>query len=127
MRILMIAIAALLLPLWLSGCSTQRVTGPEEVHANDNQFDPVSLKVKENDKVKWTNHGQNTHSVVIHKAGDSITTLKKDTDLAVGTSTEYTFAEEGTYHVYCKYHSGGTTGNFGTGMVMTVTVEETRV
>lgn len=127
MRILMIAIAAMLLPLWLSGCSTQRVTGPEEVHANDNQFDPVSLKVKENDKVKWTNHGQNTHTVTIHKVGDPITTLKKDTTLDVGASTEYTFPEEGTYHVYCKYHSQGSTGMFSSGMVMTVTVEETRV
>lgn len=127
MRKAIVAVAALWLALVLSGCSTQRVTGPEDVHALDNRYDPVSFTIKENDKVKWTNHGQNPHTVTIHKAGDSFTTTKKDTPIAVGTSTEFTFTEEGTYHVYCKNHSAGAAGSFNDGMVMTVTVEETGI
>jgi len=97
-------------------------SGGKTVSATDSQFTPNSLSVKQNDKVTWTNDGSAMHSVTIHKAGDAVTVTKKDSDIAKGTSTDFTFQETGTFHVYCKYHSGGATGSFSNGMVMTITV-----
>jgi len=123
MRLTPIFVPILFVTVVLSGCSTQTVTGSEKVKAQDNQFSPNSLSIVENDKVEWTNDGQNLHSITIHKVGDPVTTTKKDTDIAKGTSTDFAFTEDGTFHVYCKYHSGGSAGNFDNGMVMTITVK----
>lgn len=104
----------------VSGCMGGDATS---VSAKDDKFEPNSLSITENDKVKWTNDGARLHSVTIHKVGDPATQTKKDTDIAKGTSTEFSFTEDGTFHVYCKYHSAGATGTFDNGMVMTVTVK----
>lgn len=106
----------------LSGCASGEAAA-KDVRAKDDKFEPNSVNLNENERIKWTNDGQNLHSVTIHKVGDAATQTKKDTDIAAGTSTEFTFSEDGTFHVYCKYHSGGTAGQFSNGMVMTVTVK----
>lgn len=106
----------------LAGC-TSGGEAAKDVRAKDDKFEPNSVSLNENEKIKWTNDGANLHSVTIHKVGDAVTQTKKDTDIAAGTSTEFTFSEDGTFHVYCKYHSGGSAGTFNNGMVMTVTVK----
>lgn len=111
--------SVILLAIATSGCTGAAGT---TISAGDNMFTPNSANAKQNDEFSWKNDGNNLHSVTIHKVGDPLTTTKKDTDIAKATSTSYKFEETGTYHVYCKYHSGGATGQFGSGMVMTVTV-----
>jgi plastocyanin len=115
----------------LSGCTTKMGGGSDnedglmsDVSATDNQFTPNSLNLKENQGITVKNDGNSLHSVTVHKAGDAATSTKKDADIAKGTSTDYTFDESGTFHVFCKYHSGGLTGDYSTGMVLTVTVKE---
>jgi len=116
---------AIVVALTLSGCTmNDKGQATTAVAAKDNQFEPNTLSLKENAKITVKNEGDNLHSVTVHKAGDPATQTKKDTDIAKGTSTEYTFDESGTFHVYCKYHSGGAAGSFGSGMVLTVTVTE---
>lgn len=102
-----------------SGCT---MGGGETVSAKDNMYEPNTLSVKQNDEVTWKNDGNNRHTVTIHKVGDPVTTTKKDTEIPSGSSTSYKFEETGTFHVYCTLHSAGKTGQFGNGMVMTVTV-----
>lgn len=102
-----------------SGCT---MGGGEKVSAKDNMFEPNTLSIKQNTEVTWTNDGNNAHAVAIHKVPDPVTTTKKNDELPKGTSTSYKFEETGTFHVYCKYHSGGAAGSFSNGMVMTVTV-----
>jgi plastocyanin len=114
----LVLLSSLVLAIAASGC----MGGATKVSATDNAFTPNSANAKQNEEFSWKNDGENLHSVTIHKVGDPVTTTKKDTDIAKGTSTAYKFEETGTYHVYCKYHSGGAAGQFGSGMVMTVTV-----
>lgn len=116
-----VILCGLLFLVATSGCmiGDQR---KEQVSATENQFTPNSLSIDQNVEVVWKNNGQQVHSVTIHKAGDPPTTTKLDRDITSGTETSYKFEETGTFHVYCKYHSGGATGQFTTGMVMTVTV-----
>ena len=105
-----------------SGCTMIGDQRKEQVSATENQFTPNSLSIDQNVEVNWKNDGQQVHSVTIHKAGDPLTSTKKNTDITSGTETSYKFEETGTFHVYCKYHSGGSTGQFTSGMVMTITV-----
>lgn len=104
-----------------SGC-TMLGGGDMTIAAKDNMFEPNTASIKQNDVVTWKNEGSNRHTVTIHKGGDALTTTKKDTEIAAGSSTEYKFEETGTFHVYCTLHSAGKTGQFTNGMVMTVTV-----
>lgn len=115
-------IGVVLMTFLLAGCTSDSGVA-KDVRAKDNKFEPNSVSLNENEKIKWTNDGQNTHSVTIHKVGDAVTQTKKDTDITKGTSTEFTFSEDGEFHVYCKYHSGGSAGTFDNGMVMKVTVK----
>jgi plastocyanin len=115
-------VLTLVLAVAVSGCAGLGGSKAEKISATDNQFTPNSKSVKQNTEMTWTNNGDAAHTVTIHKVNDPVTTTKKDTEIAKGTSTTYKFEETGTYHVYCKYHSGGTAGSFGNGMVMTVTV-----
>lgn len=120
-RILLVT-ASLATFVALSGCTDGK--SGNTVSATDNQFTPNTMTVKEDTAVSFKNDGNVLHSVTVHKVGDPATQTKKDTDIAKDASTTYEFPDAGTYHVYCKYHSGGAAGNFGTGMVMTVTVNE---
>lgn len=92
------------------------------VIVSDNLFTPTTLASAHPANVAWKNDGGARHSITIHQAGRAVTDHAKDTDLLAGASTDFTFAEAGTFHVYCKYHSSGSSGNFGSGMVMTITV-----
>lgn len=122
MRGTLALLLTLALAISLSGCTGMGSSAAVKVSATDNQFNPNSKSIKQNTEMTWTNDGNNRHSITIHKVGDAVTTTKIDRDIEKGTSTTYKFEETGTYHVYCKYHSGGTAGSFGDGMVMTVTV-----
>jgi plastocyanin len=121
MRTATVLLITLVLGTFMSGC-TMMGGGSKTVSATDNQFSPNTLSIKQNTQVTWKNDGSNTHSVTIHKVGDGSATTKKDTDIQKGTSTNFKFEETGTFHVFCKYHSAGSAGQYGTGMVMTVTV-----
>jgi plastocyanin len=114
----------LLIAFVLAGCSHggQPAAGPD-VEARDNRYEPNSLTVSQNDRVTCENVGQNEHTVTIHKAGEPLTQTRKDTEISPGASTDYRFEETGTYHVYCRYHSAGTAGDFEDGMVLTITVQ----
>ena len=119
MRVLLPLVMGFVLSVAISGCMGG-TKGSTSVSAKDNQFDPNSLSLKQNDMINVKNTGANLHSVTVHKVGDTVTTTKRDTDIQPNASTEYKFEETGTFHVYCKYHTPP--GQFSTGMVLTVTV-----
>lgn len=154
MRVLAVAVSALLTALLLAGCaadeddggstttSTTTTTAPpisvtvsatststsppssQSVNVKDNEFEGGTRTIPAGTSVKYTNTGNNAHTVTIHYAGnngvggDPSTTYKHDATIQKGQDTTYTFPLPGTYHVFCKLHGAMTTG-----MTSTVTVQ----
>lgn len=68
-----------------------------------------------------TYHGHDSgHTVTIHRAEDPTGQFVFDQNLANGGTLTYDFPTAGTYHVFCRPHSDGENGNYGSGMVSTV-------
>lgn len=121
MRARLLAVVVLL-TVPLAGCADDTpadggTSGPVEVTAVDNAFDPEELSVEQGRTVEWTNEGENPHTVEIAPEGGGDTLHSEEID--PGQSTSYTFEDTGSYDVWCRFH-----GQAGQGMAMTVFVGE---
>ncbi len=107
---------------------------PEEEAAGDEQrtvrakvidtdFAPQELTVKVGTLVKWTQTGDQPHSVTaVDDTFDSSPEcgpIESDSCLSEGSEFEFTFDESGTYDYYCRVHGLPD----GTGMFGSVTVK----
>jgi hypothetical protein len=73
-------------------------TGTTSVAALDNRFDPPTITVSQGATVRWTNKGENKHTVTSETGGfDS-------GDLAPGQGFSTTFTKAGTFEYNCKHH-----------------------
>jgi manganese oxidase len=99
---------------------------PSAAHISvvDNEFTDGTRTVAAGTSIRYTNDGDNAHTVTVHYAGnngvggDPATTYKHDPTLQKGEETTFTFSLPGTYHVFCRFH-----GTMTTGMTSTVTVQ----
>jgi plastocyanin len=69
------------------------------VGAYENRFAPQTLKVQPGTTVRWTNHGQHTHTVTSNDG-------RWDSgDIKPGATYSATFKHPGTYYYYCRHHT----------------------
>jgi hypothetical protein len=78
----------------------------------DDEFSASSITVAPGDTVRWSNDGDNVHTVTSDEGVFDSGTLES------GASFSFTFAEPGTYPYYCQVH--GAAG--GVGMAGTIEV-----
>ena len=81
-----------------------------EIDLLDDTFAPLELNITVGTNVTFLNEGMHSHTVTIHHVGDAIDVWVKDSTIASGQQTQYTFAAGGTYHVWCRFHGAMTTG-----------------
>jgi plastocyanin len=96
---------------------TNSPAGLVNVTLTDGQYSPAILDVQAYQTVHFLNQGTTDHTVTIVPTNSPPGTFELDSDLQPGGIGTYTFANAGTYDVYCR-HDGGP----GTGMHMTVHV-----
>lgn len=116
------AVAGLWLALGLAGCGSKEEKPTGEVGTTislvDDEYRPSAATAKVGDVYKFVNQGARTHTVTIHRPPAPETELLKDIELKPGKTTFFEFQEDGTYHVWCKYH-----GRLGARMHLDVTVQ----
>ena len=66
----------------------------------DNRFDPEEIRIDPGDTVVWTNQGSRAHTVTADDRSFN------SGDVRTGQSYSQTFAKEGYYYYFCKYHGG---------------------
>ena len=91
-----VALAALAVVLATVAFASSRAT--VGVSAKDNFFDPGKAKIKQGDKVTWTNDGNVGHTVKFKG--------QKDKVISPGATTSKKFKKAGTYPYHCTIHSG---------------------
>lgn len=84
----------------------------------DFDYQPENRSIKPNDRVRWTNTGQVTHSVTFVSGPDIDQDVGPD-----DTSAYYTFPSTGTFRYYCRFH--GTPEGGGMSGTITVTTGST--
>lgn len=82
------------------------------VSAIDDEFSPRSVTIAAGDTVRWSNDGDNVHTVTSDEGAFDSGTLE------AGAAFSFTFGEPGTYPYYCQVH--GAAG--GVGMAGTIEV-----
>jgi plastocyanin len=99
---------------------TAVATGAVRVSMRNMAYAPRELEVDVGTTVTWTNDDPFPHAVA-HGTPDTPMEQKAfySGDFAGGSSFSYTFAESGTYEIYCS-----TVGHYAAGMTMTVVVKE---
>lgn len=102
--------AALVSTALLAGCSSGSGAQKLEIEIFDNEFDGGNRNFTVGTQVEFDNEGSAVHTVTIHKVGEPATELRLDQELSSGQKADFTFAEAGTYHVWCKKHGGMTSG-----------------
>ena len=76
-------------------------TSPVSVKIVNFAFKPGTVSISKGNKLLWKNTtSATTHSVTAYKGHWS-----KDTTLAAGTTTTFTFTTAGTFKYYCKFHA----------------------
>jgi plastocyanin len=88
----------------------------------DTDFRPLALTIEAGDTVKWTQVGDQPHSVTAadssFDSSPNCGPLESDKCLGMGDTFSFKFEEPGTYRYYCRVHGLPD----GTGMVAKVTV-----
>ncbi|MBA2764288.1 MAG: cupredoxin domain-containing protein [Thermoleophilaceae bacterium] len=70
------------------------------VLADDFSFSPATVKIKKNDKVRWTNV-QGSHSVTMSKGGQDLDDILSGS----GEVTSAKFKKKGSFSYLCTFHS----------------------
>jgi plastocyanin len=100
----------------LSGCAAD---SDVDVEVDDDYFKPTEKTIEAGTEVHFEveSSAQHPHTVTIHKAGDPVTTLLLNETVEAGDDVHFDFEAKGTYHVWCMFHGGMTSGMH---MIMTV-------
>jgi plastocyanin len=69
-----------------------------EVLIKDFMFEPMSLKIKAGDRIKWTNKDEEPHTVVSDTGAFRSSALDSDETFS------FQFDKPGTYHFTCSIH-----------------------
>ena len=84
-----------------NGNGEASVEETSSVSMTGSQFDPRNIHVDTGTTVTWTNDDNFEHTVT--SASDN---WDKDSSVAGGEETTFTFEESGVYDVYCSNHGG---------------------
>jgi plastocyanin len=97
---IVIAVAALaaLSALTLTGGASGSAKAPIQVSAQDDFFEPQKVKIGQGEKVKWTNDGNEDHTVKLKGEKNKI--------FGPGESASYRFKDLGRYAYRCTLHAG---------------------
>jgi plastocyanin len=85
-------------------------TTPRKVDLEDNHFEDGNLTLTKGATISYVNAGMHDHTVTVHWVGEPVTTLRLDRTLRPGEAVSFTFADAGTYHVWCRFHGTMTSG-----------------
>jgi plastocyanin len=83
-----------------AAAAAARPTTQIDIGALDNYFQPNNITVKPGTTVRWTNRGAHGHTVTSHH------NLFDSGDIQPGATYSATFTHPGTYHYYCRHHTG---------------------
>lgn len=99
---------------------------PLEVSVKDNSFDTGGKLPETCSPLHFKNLGTARHTVTFHVSGAPTGQYLADHEMAPGADTTVAYPGKGTYHIFCRYHSDGASGNYESGqrkMVMTLFLE----
>lgn len=100
--------SALLLSVLAVGCASTPAASPAPAEGSgititkSFSFDPQQLSVNRGTSVTWTNTDTTTHTVTSGTPGNQ--TGKFDQRVEGGKTFTFTFADAGTYEVFCNIH-----------------------
>jgi plastocyanin len=99
-RFILTAGLALAFAVAAAGSSPVAAQTTTDVAVRDDFFEPASVTVPSGATVRWTNRGQNLHTVT------SGTGMWTAATLTPGATHSVTFANSGTYAYHCEFHPG---------------------
>jgi plastocyanin len=100
-RTLLLAVVGI---VGLSACGDSPGNDPPVVQMFDNRFAPASITVEAGTTVDFPNEGRVNHNV-IDADGSFDSREPAGLDQKAGETWAYTFAEQGTYSIYCSLHA----------------------
>lgn len=105
-----------------SSPTTTSTPPPLTITVRSFEFDPASADAALGATATWQ-WESGSHTVTIHRLGDPTGQYVHDAPINSGAATvTFTFDEAGTFHVFCKPHSEGDSGNYEDGMVSVIRV-----
>ena len=84
----------------VTGGASGSAKAPIAVSAKDDFFEPTKVKIGQGEKVRWTNEGNQDHTVKLKG--------EKNKVFAPGESVAIRFKKTGKFQYHCTLHSGMT-------------------